>query len=145
MDSTITGWRAFGVPGDSDTNPHSERATFGTFLPGTLGSTWEGSSWTLDKAITVTRMEARAKTPLGAGSSCTTSPVIRVWNGGATSQTLTIGGTGTYFDTGAISVDFAASDTLTTGVSVAASGCTLSGNPVDPPKDVNVIVQYRLK
>ena len=32
------------------------------FLPGALSTTWTGSSWTLDKGVTITRVQVQAKT-----------------------------------------------------------------------------------
>jgi len=49
-----------------------------------------GQSWTLDKAITVTRVAAQAKT---APAGCTTNAVVRVTDG-TTALNLTIAGGG---------------------------------------------------
>jgi len=56
----------------------SPRAEQNIFLPGALTTTWTGATWTLDKALTVTRVQAQAKTgPAG----CTTNAVVRVTDG----------------------------------------------------------------
>ncbi|PYU03554.1 MAG: hypothetical protein DMG33_16425, partial [Acidobacteria bacterium] len=54
------------------------RAEQNVFLPGVLTSAWTGATWTLDKAVTVTRVEVQAKT---APSGCTTNAVVRLTDG----------------------------------------------------------------
>src|SRR5260370_8813305 len=64
----------------------SPRGEQNVFLPGALTSTWTGSTWTPDKAVTVTRLQVQAKT---APSGCTTSAVVRLTDG-TTPGNLTI-------------------------------------------------------
>jgi hypothetical protein len=109
------------------------RAVFPTFLPGALTATWTGSTFTLDKAITVTRVQVQAKTP---PSGCTTNAVVRL-SDGTTNQDVTISGAAN--DSGAIAKNYAAGAALTVSVQTAAAGCATS------PTDVNVLVQYRMQ
>jgi len=111
----------------------SPRAEQNIFLPGALTSTWTGSTWTLDKAVTVTRVQAQAKT---APSGCSTNAIVRLTDG-TTPVNLKISGAAN--DSGAITQSYAAGASLTVSVQTAAAGCTAS------PADVNVIVQYRMQ
>ena len=122
---------AISISGESLTA--SPRAEQNIFLPGALTSTWTGSTWTLDKAVTVTRVQAQAKT---APSGCTTNAIVRLTDG-TTPVNVTISAAAN--DSGAISQAYAAGSSLTVGVQTAAAGCTTS------PADVNVIVQYRMQ
>jgi len=111
----------------------SPRAEQNIFLPGALTTTWTGATWTLDKAVTVTRIQAQAKT---APAGCTTNAVMRVTDG-TTPVNVTI--TAAANDSGAITQNYAAGAAITIGVQTAAAGCTTS------PADVNIIVQYRMQ
>ena len=111
----------------------SPRAEQNIFLPGALTSTWAGATWTLDKALTITRVQAQAKT---APSGCATNAVVRVTDG-TTPINVTISGSAN--DSGVIAQNYAAGASLTVSVQTAASGCTTS------PADVNVIVQHRMQ
>jgi len=111
----------------------SPRAEQNIFLPGALTTTWTGATWTLDKAVTVTRVQAQAKT---APAGCTTNAVVRVTDG-STPVNLTL--TAAANDSGAIAQNYAAGAAITIGVQTAAAGCTTS------PADVNIIVQYRMQ
>jgi hypothetical protein len=111
----------------------SPRAEQNIFLPGALTSTWTGSTWTVDKSVTITRVQAQAKT---APSGCTTNAIVRLTDG-TTPVNVTISGAAN--DSGAITQNYAAGSSLTVGVQTAAAGCTTS------PSDVNVIVQYRMQ
>src|ERR1700676_3365646 len=103
------------------------------FLPGALTSTWTASTWTTDKAIIVTRVQAQAKT---APVSCSPNAIVRLTNG-TVPVNLTI--TAAANDTGAITQNYAAGSVLTLSVQVAAAGCASS------PADVNVTIQYRMQ
>ncbi len=111
----------------------SPRMSHSAFLPGALTSTWTAATLTLDKAITVTRVQVQPKT---APASCTTNAVVRL-SDGSTTQDVTI--TAAANDSGAISKNYAAAAALTIAVQTAAAGCTTS------PADANVVVQYRLQ
>ena len=104
-----------------------------SFFPGTLTSVWTASTWIPDKAITITRIEAQAKT---APSGCTTNAVLQL-SDGTTPVTLTISGAAN--DSGPLTQNYAAGSSLTVSVSTPAAGCSLS------PADVNVEVQYRMQ
>ena len=111
----------------------SPRGPFGVFFPGALTSTWTGESWTLDKAITVTRVQVQAKT---APSGCSTNAIIRLTDG-TTPMNVTISAAAN--DSGAIAQNYAAATTLTVSVQTAAAGCTTA------PADANAIIQYRMQ
>jgi len=111
----------------------SPRAVYSAFLPGAITATWTGATLTLDKAITVTRVQVQAKT---APAGCTTNAVVRLSNG-TINQDVTVSAVAN--DSGAISVNYAAAAALTIAVQTAAAGCTTS------PADANVVVQYRLQ
>ncbi len=103
------------------------------FLPGALTATWTGSTWTPDKAITVTRVQVQAKT---APSGCTTNAVVRLTDG-TNPVNVTISAAAN--DSGSIAQNYAAGATLTLSVQTAAAGCTTS------PADANVTIQYRMQ
>jgi hypothetical protein len=109
------------------------RAFLSTFLPGALTSTWTGSTVTLDKAITVTRLQVQAKT---APSGCSTNAVIRLTDG-TTPVNVTVSAAAN--DSGAVAQNYAAAANLSVSVQTAAAGCTTS------PADANVIVQYKMQ
>jgi hypothetical protein len=103
------------------------------FLPGALTSTWTASTWTPDKAVTITRMQVQAKT---APAGCTTNAVVQLTDG-TTPVNVTIA-TGAN-DSGALTQNYAAGATVTVSVQTAAAGCTTA------PADANVTVQYRMQ
>jgi hypothetical protein len=109
------------------------RSACDVFLPGALTSIWTGATLTLDKAITVTRLQVQTKT---GPSGCTTNAVVRLTDG-TTPVSLTISAAAS--DSGAISQNYAAGAALAVSVSTAASGCATS------PADANVIIQYRMQ
>jgi hypothetical protein len=111
----------------------SPRGEQNVFLPGALTSTWTGSTWTPDKAVTVTRVQVQTKT---APSGCTTNAIVRLTDG-TTPVNVTISVAAN--DSGVISQNYAAGASLTVAVQTAAAGCTTS------PADANVIVQYRMQ
>ncbi|HWZ96911.1 MAG TPA: hypothetical protein VN025_04050 [Candidatus Dormibacteraeota bacterium] len=111
----------------------SPRAEQNVFLPGLLTSTWTGATWTLDKALTITRVQVQAKT---APSGCTTNAVVRLTDG-TTPVNLTISAAAN--DSGAIAQNYAAGASITLSLQTAAAGCTTS------PADANVVVQYKMQ
>ena len=122
-----------GMALSGETLTASPRGEQNVFLPGALTSTWTGSTWTPDKAVTVTRLQVQAKT---APSGCTTSAVVRLTDG-TTPVNLTIAAASN--DSGSIAQNYAAGAALTIAVQTAAAGCTTS------PADANVVVQYRMQ
>jgi len=122
-----------GIAIGAETISASPRGPFNVFFPGALTSTWTGESWTLDKAITVTRLQAQAKT---APAGCTTNAAIRLTDG-TTAVNLTVSGAAN--DSGALTQNYAAGATLTLSVQTAAAGCTTS------PADTNAVVQYKMQ
>lgn len=111
----------------------SPRSEQNVFLPGSLTSTWTGATWTLDKALTVTRVQVQAKT---APSGCATNAVVRLTDG-TTPVNVTVSAAAN--DSGAIAQNYAAGASITLGVQTAAAGCTTS------PGDANVVVQYKMQ
>jgi hypothetical protein len=104
-----------------------------TFLPGDLTSAWTGSTITLDKAVTVTRVQVQAKTaPLG----CATNAMVRLTDG-TTPVNVTIAAAAN--DSGAVAQNYAAGATLTLSVQTAAAGCST------PPSDANAVIQYKMQ
>jgi hypothetical protein len=118
------------VPEMLNNNP---RAVYSAFLPSALTSTWTGSTLTLDKAVTVTRVQVQVKT---APSGCSTNAIVRI-SDGTNNLNVTISGSAN--DSGLLSQNYAAGALLTISVQTAAAGCTTS------PADANVIVQYRMQ
>jgi hypothetical protein len=133
QDWTKTQHFVSGVAVNGETLSASPRAEQNVFLPGALTSTWTGSTWTLDKALIVTRVQVQAKT---APSGCTTNAVVRLTDG-TTPVNVTIGAAAN--DSGAITQNYPAGASLTISVQTAAAGCTTS------PADANVAVQYRMQ
>jgi hypothetical protein len=120
---------AFGT----ETFTASPRGEQNVFLPGALTSTWTGSTWTTDKAVTITRVQVQAKT---APAGCTTNAVVRLTDG-TTPVNVTISAAAN--DSGTISQNYAAGASLIISVQTAAAGCTTN------PADANVTVQYRMQ
>ncbi|HET6932424.1 MAG TPA: hypothetical protein VFI45_19020 [Candidatus Acidoferrum sp.] len=110
--------------------PRSEQ---NIFLPGGLSTAWTGSTWTLDRGVTVTRVQVQAKT---APAGCTTNAVVRLTDG-TTPVNVTIAAAAN--DSGAIAQNYASGAALTLSVQTAAAGCTTT------PADANVTIQYRMQ
>lgn len=109
------------------------RGIHNVFLPGALTTTWTGATLTLDKAVTVTRVQVQVKT---APAGCSTNAVVRL-SDGTTNQDVAI--TAAANDSGVITKNYAAGAALTVAVQTAASGCTTA------PADANIVVQYRMQ
>jgi hypothetical protein len=122
-----------GVAFGSESFTASPRGEQNVFLPGALTATWTGSTWTLDKAVTITRVQVQTKT---APSGCSTNAVVQLTNG-TTPINVTISAVAN--DSGPITQNYAAAASLTISVQTAAAGCTTS------PADANVVVQYRMQ
>jgi hypothetical protein len=111
----------------------SPRAEQSIFLPGALTSTWTASTWTTDKAVTVTRIQVQAKT---APAACSPNAVVRLTDG-TTPVNVTVSAAAN--DSGSIAQNYAAGSALQVQVQTAAAGCGTS------PADANVVVQYRMQ
>ncbi|MGC1089935.1 MAG: hypothetical protein WA894_15960, partial [Candidatus Acidiferrum sp.] len=122
-----------GVAFGTETFTASPRGVQSVFLPGALTATWTGSTWTLDKAVTITRVQIQAKT---APSACSTNAVVQLTNG-TSPVNVTVSAAAN--DSGPVTQNYAAASSLTVSVQTAAAGCTTS------PADANVIVQYRMQ
>jgi hypothetical protein len=122
-----------GIALDSETVSASPRGIVNVSLPGALTSTWTGSTITLDKAITVTRLQVQAKT---APSGCTTNAIVRLTDG---TTPVSVGVSGAANDSGPITQNYPAGVTLTLSVQTAAAGCSTS------PADANAAIQYKMQ
>lgn len=109
------------------------RGPFNVLVPNALTVTRTAATWTLDKAITVTRVQAQLATP---PSGCSTNPVLRL-SDGSSNVNLTL--TAAANDSGAISQNYAAGAVLTLTVQTPASGCATS------PGDANVVAQFKMQ
>ncbi len=109
------------------------RALPNVTLMGALTTTWTGGSFTLDKAVTVTRVQIQAKV---APSGCSPNAVVRLTDG-TTAQDVTVSAAAN--DSGAVAKNYAAGAVLTVAVQTAAGGCSTS------PGDANVLVQYKMQ
>lgn len=121
------------IPVTTETFVSSPRGEQNIFFPGALTTTWTGATWTIDKAITVTRVQVQTKT---APSGCGTNGIIRVTDG-TTPINSTISAAA--IDSGAISQNYAAGAVLTAAIQTAAATCTVS------PGDSVVTIQYRMQ
>ncbi len=129
---TVRGQSGF-VAGTSDPAfTNSPRGIYHAFLPA-LTATATGATLTLDRGVTLTRVQAQAIT---APSGCSTNAVVRV-SDGTTPVNVTVSAAAN--DSGAITQNYAAGTALTISVSTAATGCSTS------PANVNVEVQYRMQ
>ena len=129
---TVRGQSGF-IAGTADPAfTNSPRATVHAFIPA-LTSTLTAATLTLDKAITVTRVQAQAIT---APAGCSTNAIVRLTDG-TTPINVTLSAAAN--DSTAITQNYAAGSALTITVSTAAAGCSTS------PANVNVEVQYRMQ
>jgi hypothetical protein len=103
------------------------------FLPGALTTTWVASTWTPDKAVSITRVQVQAKT---APAACATNAVVRLTDG-TTPVNLTVAAAAN--DSGVLTQNYAAGIPLSVSVQTAAAGCTTA------PADANVTIQYRMQ
>ncbi len=111
----------------------SPRSLQNAVFPGALTSTWTGTTWTPDKAITVTRMQVTMKT---APVACSPNAIIRL-SDGTTNVNLTVAAGSN--DSGVISQNYAAGIALNVSVQTAAAGCGTV------PADGNVTIQFRMQ
>jgi hypothetical protein len=111
----------------------SPRSVWNAFIPVTTSTLNNISFWTVDKAITITRME------LGEGlsaSGCSTTGVVSVYNG--TTNIASVALSGGHDDSGALGLSVSAGTVLNIRVTTAAN---CSGNPAN----VTVSVQYKMQ
>jgi hypothetical protein len=125
-----------GIQAGSDTAFNaSPRGAYNAFLPNLTSAAATYQRMTLDKAVTVTRLQLVLGT---AGAGCTTQSTVSVTDGTSPVTLTTANGTATY-DSGAVSQNFAAAANLDIKIATAASGCTTA------PQNANVTVQYRMQ
>jgi hypothetical protein len=113
----------------------SPRGLYNAFLPNLTSAAATYQRMTLDKAITVTRLQLVLGT---AGAGCTTQSTVSVTDGTNPITLTTANGTAIY-DSGAVSQNYAAAANLDIKIATAASGCTTA------PQNANVSVQYRMQ
>jgi hypothetical protein len=112
----------------------SPRGAYNAFLPNLTSAAATYQRMTLDKAITVTRLQLVLGT---AGAGCTTQSTVSITDG-TSSVTLTTANGSAIYDSGAVSQNFAATN-LDIKIATAASGCTTA------PQNANVTAQYRMQ
>jgi len=115
----------------SETQTALTHPPFTVLIPGALTATSTAATWTLDKAITVTRVQIQTRV---APSGCSQNAVIRLTDGSA-NQDVAISGSSN--DSGGIAQNYVSGAALTISVQTPASGCATS------PGDAQVVVQYR--
>jgi hypothetical protein len=113
----------------------SPRGAYNAFLPNLTSPAATYQRMTLDKAITVTRLQLVLGT---AGAGCTTQSTVSVTDGTSSVTLTTANGTAIY-DSGAVSYTFGAAANLDIKIATAASDCTTA------PQNANVSVQYRMR
>ena len=113
----------------------SPRGFYNAFLPNLTSAAATYQRATLDKAITVTRLQLVLGT---AGAGCTTQSTVSVTDGTTPITLTTVNGTAIY-DSGAVSQNYAAAANLDIKIATPASGCTTA------PQNANVSVQYRMQ
>lgn len=113
-------------------NPAALPGTYTCIAVGALTSTWTVGSFVASQALAITRVKVDCKT---GPSGCGTNAVIRVSNG-TFNRDVTIDAQNK--DTGAITENVTAAQTVTISVQTAASGCAT------PPADATITVQYTL-
>lgn len=113
----------------------SPRAFITAFYPLTTALVNNGAFYTMDKAITITRLEAGEGS---GGAGCGTFPVISVFDGTSNIATLTIAGAA-HDDSGALSINVAAGKVLNFRITTAAVGCAPA------PANVGVSMSYKLQ
>lgn len=106
---------------------------FHSFFPGALTATSTADTWTVSRAVIVTRVQAQLRV---APSGCSTSAILRVTDG-STPVNLTLSAAAN--DSGIISQSYPAGTSFTSSIQTAAGGCATS------PGDANVVVQYRMQ
>ena len=111
------------------------RAIYASFCPGTLTAVWTCSTLTVDKPITITRVQVQVKS---VAVSCSGAAVIRVGDNATNNQDLTLSSS-VITDTGPIVRNFAANTSMLVRVITPASTCTA------PPSDANVTIQYKMQ
>jgi hypothetical protein len=126
-------WRAFGPIGETTASAVSTTGTLSAWMPGALDGVSTAMTWTPDRPVTITRVQAQLRNaPLG----CAGTARIRVTNGGSFVE-LPL--TAAANDTGVQSQPFAAGLPLTVALHQPAAGCA------QMPTDANVVVQYRMQ
>jgi len=113
----------------------SPRSFYNAFLPNLTSAAATYQRATLDKAITVTRLQLVLGT---AGAGCTTQSTVSVTDGTSPITLTTVNGTAIY-DSGAVSQNYAAAANLDIKIATAASGCTTA------PQNANISVEYRMQ
>jgi hypothetical protein len=104
-----------------------------SFLAGPLTIPWTGGTCTLDRAITVTRVQVTLKAaPVG----CATTAVVQLTDGTTPINVIISAATN---DSGPLTQDYAENAVMQVRVSTGAVGCEVM------PSDANVNIQYRMQ
>jgi hypothetical protein len=104
-----------------------------SFLAGPLTIPWIGGTCTLDRAITVTRVQVTLKAvPVG----CATPAVVQLTDGTTPINVIISAATN---DSGPLTQDYAQNAVMQVRVSTGAVGCEVM------PSDANVNIQYRMQ
>jgi hypothetical protein len=125
-----------GIPGDnrySVVTTNDVDVPLNVSIPGTLTSAITSLTYTPDRAITITRIQAQVVTP---PAGCAVNAVISL-SDGTDSIFLTI--TQAANDSGTINQTYLAGKLLTVGVVTPATGCATA------PAQANIAVQYNLR
>ena len=118
---------------NNETLSASPRMAQNVLVPGALTTTWTISTWTPDKSVTITRMQAQAKkAPSGSHTNAVIQTSDRVK--GINLMIATAAN-----DSGAISQTYSGGTPITISIQTAASGCST------PPADVNITLQYKMQ
>ncbi len=113
----------------------SPRGAYNAFLPNLTSSAATYQRMTLDKAITVTRVQLVLGT---AGAGCSTQSTVSITDGTNSVMLTTANGTAIY-DSGAVTQNYAASANLDIKIVTPASECSTA------PQNANVTAQYRMQ
>lgn len=113
----------------------SPRGAYSAFLPNLTASAGTFQRMTLDKGVTVTRVQLVLGT---AGAGCSTQGTVSLTDG-TNSVTLTTSNGTAIYDSGPVSQNFAAGANLDIRIATPAAGCSTA------PQDANVAVQYRMQ
>ena len=125
-----------GIQAGSDTAFNaSPRVAYNAFVPNLMTAAATYQRMTLDKGVTVTRLQLVLGTP---GVGCSTQSTVSVTDGTSSVTLTTANGTAIY-DSGAVTQNFAAAANLDVKIVTAAVGCST------PPQNANVTAQYRMQ
>jgi hypothetical protein len=112
------------------------RMTYTAFIPNLSAAPGAYARFTIDKAITVTRLQM----VLGTAPSCKTQARIAVTDG-TTSHALTTSNGSRIYDSGPIVKNYPSGATVDLTIEASAAGCGAG----ESPANANLVVQYRMQ